>query len=70
MKVDTRKIYYIDPNEDPLDLEVKWALQHSMEERFRVFCRHIATIYAMAQIDIKTCPVERKIYYIEDERHS
>ena len=67
MKVDTRKIYYIDPHEDPLDLEVKWALQHSMNERFKAFCDHIVALYAMAQIDVRTHPVERRIYYIEDE---
>ncbi len=62
----TRNIGYIDPNEDPLDIEVDIALKSIMAERFRAFCEMIAANYAMIQIDVVNYPVKREIYYIED----
>ncbi len=65
--MNTRKIDYIDQNEDLLDIEVEQALARTMEENFRVYCELIISNYAMAGIDVLNYPVKREIYYIEDE---
>jgi hypothetical protein len=64
----TRQIGYIEDDEDFLEKEAEWASQHTMEELLYIYCKHIAANYAMAGIDIKNYPVERVIYYIEDEQ--
>ncbi len=66
----TRKINYIEPEEDILQQEVDWALQLSMNERFSAYCKHIIANYAMAGIDVLNLSVKRDIYYIEDEEYS
>ena len=65
--MNTRKISYIEPDEDYLEKEVEWALSKTMEERLAEYCQHIIRNCAMAGIDITTLPPNRTIYYIEDE---
>jgi hypothetical protein len=66
MKDSTRHIEYIEPDEDLLQKQVEWAIKVSMEERLKVFCKHLRVNYALAGIDVTYYPVERTIYYIED----
>lgn len=65
--MNTRRINYIEPDEDILEKEVEWAIGLSMEERLIAYCRHIINNYSMAGIDVRNFPVKRTIYYIEDE---
>jgi hypothetical protein len=65
--VDTRTIYYIDDNEDPLEVEVNLALNRTPEENLRLYCEVIAANFVMMGIDVMNYPAERNIYYIEDE---
>ena len=62
----TRKIKYIEPNEDLLQKEVDWALTISMEERLRTYCQHIAANYSLAGINVYNYPVSKVIYYIPE----
>ncbi len=64
--MNTRKIKYIEPDEDLVQKEVDWALSVSMEERLRTFCQHIATNYSLAGIDVYNHPVKKVIYYISE----
>lgn len=66
--MNTRTIYYIDPEEDVIQKEVELALTLTMEERFKVYCDLIASLYAMAGIDVLNYPGERVIAYIDEEQ--
>ena len=68
--MNTRKIAYIDSTEDTLQKEVDWAIRHSLQERFQIFCDHIVLNYLLAGIDVLNYPVKRVIYYIEDGEKS
>lgn len=63
----TRTIAYINPDLDFIDQEVELALSSTMEENFSRFCAVLSAQLAMQGIDLKTHPVKRTIYYIEDE---
>lgn len=63
----TRTIYYIDDREDPLDMEVEEALARTPEENLALFCEVVAANYTMMGIDVLRLPVERKIYYLDEE---
>ncbi len=65
--MNTRKISYIESEEDYLEKEVEWALSKTMEERLAEYCKHIIRNCAMAGIDATNSSVKRTIYYIEDE---
>lgn len=67
LKMETRTIAYIDPNEDILDIEVETAANRSMEENLMAYCEFIIANYAMAEIDVLNYPVSREIYYVEHE---
>jgi len=68
--MNTRKIEFIEPDEDLLQKEVDWALSVSVEERFRVYCDHIVTNYLLAGIDVANYPVKRIIYYMDEDVES
>ncbi|WKN41120.1 hypothetical protein [Tunicatimonas pelagia] len=65
--MNTRKISYIELDEDYLEKEVEWALSKTMEERFVEYCKHIVRNYALAGIDVTTSPTKRTIYYLEPD---
>jgi hypothetical protein len=67
--MNTRKISYIDPDEDYLQKEVDWAIRTPFEERFKVFCNHIQTVYGFAGIDVMDYPIIKTIYYISDDEN-
>ncbi len=67
--MNTRTIYYIDENEDHLDAEVKIASSRTLNENLKAYCEAIQANYAMMNIDLANYPVEREIYYIEDDEH-
>ena len=62
--MNTRKINYIDPDEDTLQKEVDWALETSMEDHLQVFYKHLRVIYELAGIDLDHFSVKKNIYYI------
>lgn len=62
----TRKISYIDTDNDYLDEEVEIALNSTPDENLIRFCEVLSAQLAMKGIDLKTHPVERKIYYMND----
>ncbi len=66
--MNTRTIYYIDENEDYLDIEVEIALSRTPEKKFEAYCETIIANYALMNIDIVNYPVKREIYYIGDEQ--
>ncbi|NMM50334.1 hypothetical protein [Marinigracilibium pacificum] len=66
-KNETRKIYYIDPFEDSIDEEVKLAAQSTMEENLVRFFEVMTAQLAMQGINYRTHPVERTIFYINEE---
>lgn len=63
----TRTIAYIEDDEDILAKEVELALNSTMEENFLRYCEVLSAQLAMQGIDLKTHPVKRIIYYIEDD---
>ena len=65
--MNSRTIRYADPEEDILQEEVEWALTQTMEERFRTYCDLMASLYAIAGIDITNYPVKRVIAYADEE---
>jgi len=65
--LNTRKIEYIDSDEDVLQKEVDWAVTQTMDQLFAVYCRHIASSCAMAGIDVLNHPSSKNIYYIEED---
>ena len=66
--MNTRTIYYIDENEDYLDIEVEIALSRTLEKNFEAYCETIIANYALMNIDVVNYPVKREIYYIGDEQ--
>ena len=65
--MDTRRISYIESDEDFLENEVEWALSKTMEERLTEYCKHIVRNHALAGIDITASPTKRTIYYLEPD---
>ena len=66
--MDTRTIYYIDPNVDELDDEVERALERTYEENLKLFLTVVKANFAMAGIDIHHYPNSRTLYFIDDEK--
>jgi hypothetical protein len=65
--VAARTIYYIDKQEESLDREVEEAPTRTPEQNLDLYCEVVAANYAMMGIDVLRHPVERKIYYLDDE---
>ena len=65
--MNTKQIKYIEEGEDVLQLEVDYAITKTNDELLIEYCKHIVANYAIAGIDILTYPIEKKIYYIENE---
>ena len=63
----TRTIGYIETEEEALNREVELAFSSTMEENFIRYCQVLSAQLAMQGIDLKTHPVERTIYYIDEE---
>jgi hypothetical protein len=61
----TRKIFYIESEEETLNEEVELAMASTAEENLRRYCEVLSAQLAMQGIDLKTQPVERSIYYID-----
>jgi uncharacterized protein YjaZ len=59
-------IYYIEEEKD-LDLMVSQAIDSSVEENISKYFQHLAFNYALSGVDIYNLPIDRKIYYIDDE---
>lgn len=59
-------IYYIDEERD-LDLLVEQAVNSTFEENITKYFQVLAFNYSLAGINIYDHPMEKKIYYIEDE---
>ena len=66
--MNTRTIYYIDENENYLDVEVENAISRTPEENLEIYCEMIIANYAMMGIDVTDYPVKKEIYYIQDEQ--
>lgn len=62
----TRTIKYIEADQDDLDEEVELAIKSTPEENLLRFCEVLSAQLAMQGIDLKTHPVERVIYYIDE----
>lgn len=62
----TRNINYIEADHDYLEEEVELAINSTPEENLYRFCEVLAAQLAMQGIDLKTHPVERVIYYIDE----
>lgn len=68
MKSDsTRTIRFIESEEEMLEEEVELAFNSTMEENLIRYCNVLSAQLAMQGIDLKTHPVERTIYFIEEE---
>ena len=67
MKDPTRTIGFIESEEETLDYLVELAFNSTMEENLLRYCEVLSAQLAMQGIDLKTHPVERTIYYIDDE---
>ena len=63
----TKTIGYIESEEKELDLEVELAFNSTMEENLIRYCQVLSAQLAMQGIDLKTHPVERTIYFIEEQ---
>jgi hypothetical protein len=59
-------IYYIDEKKD-LDMMVDQALKSSAEENIVRYFQHLAFNYALSGVDIYNLPINKKIYFIDDE---
>ena len=66
MPPNSRTIRYLEPDEDILQQEVDWAVTQTMEERFKVYCDLIASLYAMMGIDVLNYQGKRVIAYIDE----
>ncbi|MDW3194536.1 MAG: hypothetical protein R8G66_19315 [Cytophagales bacterium] len=64
----TRTIGYIESEEEALNREVELAFNSTMEENLIRYCQVLSAQLAMQGIDLKTHPVERTIYFIEEEQ--
>lgn len=62
----TRTISYIDPDHNYLDEEVELAIKSTAEENLLRFCEVLSAQLAMQGVDLKSHPVERIIYYIDE----
>ncbi|MEM9856240.1 MAG: hypothetical protein AAF843_02725 [Bacteroidota bacterium] len=62
----TKTIAYIESDEETMDQMVDMAISSTPEENMLRFCEVLSAQLAMQSIDLKTCPVERTIYYIEE----
>ena len=67
--MNTRKIDYIDSNEDTLQKEVDWALKTTLEERLQLFYRHLKVVYMLAGIDLDNFPAKKNIYYLPESEN-
>ncbi|MGB3848414.1 MAG: hypothetical protein WA958_00490 [Tunicatimonas sp.] len=65
--MNTRTIRYVDPDEDILQEEVAFALTKTMEERFKIYCDLIASLYAMSGIDVMKQEGKKVITYVDNE---
>ena len=65
-KMNTRKIAYIESDEDTLQKEVDWAIENSFEERLQLFYNHLRVIYMFAGIDLENFSGKKSIYYISE----
>ena len=63
---DTRKIAYVESEEKTLEEMVDLAVRSSTEENLLRFCEVLSAQLSMQGIDLKSHPVERKIYYIDE----
>lgn len=59
-------IYYIDEKKD-MEMLVEQAVNSTFEENITRYFQVLAFNYSLAGIDIYNHPMEKKIYYIEDE---
>ncbi|HSI76679.1 MAG TPA: hypothetical protein VK957_12315 [Lunatimonas sp.] len=59
-------IYYIDEDKD-MEMLVEQAVNSTFEENITRYFQVLAFNYSLAGIDIYNHPVDKKIYYIEDE---
>ncbi|MBD8488221.1 hypothetical protein IFO69_05640 [Echinicola sp. CAU 1574] len=66
MKPSDKKIYFIEDNEDIIDLMVKNALSSTMEDNLKKYCQHLAFNFSLSGVDIQNHKMEKKIYFIED----
>ena len=60
----TRTISYID-EDDYLNQAIELAINSTPEENLLRFCEVLSAQLAMQNIDLKSHPVERSIYYID-----
>lgn len=67
--MNTRKIYYIDPDEDTLQKEVDWAHGAKLQERLQLFYNHLRDVYMLAGIDLDHFSVKKNIYYISENEN-
>lgn len=65
--MDTRRIGYIDSNEDLLGSEVDLAVTKTMNENFIEYCKLVRRLFAMRDIDVINYSPKKTIYFIEDE---
>jgi len=65
-KKKTIPIYYIDGAND-LNRTVQHAINSTFEENITRYFQNMAFNYALAGIDIYNLPIEKKIYFLEDE---
>ncbi|MCL6260491.1 hypothetical protein M3O96_15415 [Aquiflexum sp. TKW24L] len=67
MKTDSKiPIYYIEEEKD-LDMLVSEAINSSAEGNIMRYFQHLAFNYALSGVNIYNLPVDKKIYYIDDE---
>ncbi len=59
-------IYYIDEAMD-MELLVEQAVNSTIGENLSRYFQHLAFNFSLAGIDIYDHPMEKKIYYLEDE---
>ncbi len=59
-------IYYIDEEKD-MEMLVEQAVNSTFEENITRYFQVLAFNYSLAGIDIYNHPMEKKIYYVEDE---
>jgi len=64
--MNTRKIEYIESDEDTLQKEVDWAIEASLEERLQIFYQHLRVVYMLAGIDLEHFSAKKSIYYISE----
>ena len=65
--MDTRRISYIESDEDYLENEVEWALSKTMEERLTEYCKNIVRNHALVGIDITASPTKLSSYSLDPD---